>query len=182
MWLLLLGCVGALSDKFIFGEDPTDTAPDPIDTAPPTDLDCDLGLDTPAPGDCLTGSLSCGDVLQASTGGGHSQYTDTFYETAYCFVPYATYTGPERIYSLVFEDAHYAEVVLASPCRDLAFAVARWEPTDSCPPEDNHQILECEGKKSSGGGRLTLSSPSSARYLVMVDGPEANFELRVECP
>ena len=180
MTLLLLGCIGGLSDKWVIGEDPTDTSVPLVDTAPSSDVDCDEDL-TEGVDTCFTGALTCGDRVLATNQGGTQLYTDLFYESAYCFVPYESYLGPERIWEIEFDGAHQADVVLAAPCEDMALAIARWEPTDSCPPEEGHQILECEGMEASAGGRVTLSSPSGARYLVMVDGPEANFELWVEC-
>jgi len=180
IWLVF-GCIGALSDKYTFGG-PGDTAPEPQDTDPVPTVDCDADLDDSSPVECLSGSLHCGDVVHATTAGGDRGYSDRFYESAYCFVPYNSYAGPERIYELQVSPGQQAEVVLLSPCEDMALAVARWEDQDSCPPEENHQILECEGKEASSGGRVRVYSPSGARYLVIVDGPASNFELRVTCP
>ncbi len=181
MFWFVLGCIGALSDKYSFG-DQNDTVPVLQDTGPVPTVDCNAELDDSSPEGCLSGPLQCGDVLHATTTGGNQDYSDRFYETAYCFVPYDAYAGPERIYELQVSPGQQAEVVLLSPCEDMALAVARWEDQDSCPPEEDHQILECEGKEASSGDRVKVYSPSGARYLIIVDGPEANFELRMNCP
>lgn len=182
IWLLL-GCIGALSDRYVFGQDPNDSGVDwQEDTGPRSTVDCDQALSTEAPATCESSALHCGDVLHATTEGGRSDYSDLFYETAYCFVPYESYGSPERVYELQLQDQQQIDVVLASPCRAMALAVARWEETETCPPEQDHQILECEGFEAGHGGRVTLSSPGGGRYLVIVEGPPANFELRIECP
>ena len=134
--------------------------------------------------DCLSGTLFCGDTISGTTVGGSDQLDETLYERNYCFVPYESYGGAERVYAFDLQSDGVATFTLDSPCSDLDLIVFRWEETDRCPTED-HMTAECEADTSRGGGKVAdLWNNSSARYLIIVDGKdeaEDNFTLSVSC-
>ena len=180
MLLLLSACTGfTVNDQ---GTDVTD------DSAPVvSDFDCDGAYDDSLPEgpDCLSGVLQCGDVVEGTTRGGSSQLTRDFYESAYCFVPYNAYDGPERVYELELEANTTATVTLEAPCGDLGFGAARWSDTETCPAEEGHAILDCNGQPSDTVGDTKDAefwAEDDTRFIISVDGDEpAAFRLTVEC-
>ncbi len=164
------------------GDADTDTD---ADTDSDTDADC-VPLDPdPVPGpDCLSGTIGCGETITATTVGGSEAFDAARYEDAYCFIPYVSYDGAERVYAFVLQADSTASFVLDSPCADLDLVVMRWDEEASCPGSD-HLISECQADDGKGGGSVeNLWNSNDSRYLVIVDGKdevEHNFSLSVSC-
>ena len=55
----------------------------------------------------------------------------------------------ERVYALDVPSDHTGSITLSSPCSELSLVMARWEDQAVCPAQDDHAILECEGKPAS---------------------------------
>lgn len=178
--LLLLACT-----SFSVNDEAVDASDD--SSEPSSDLDCDASYDDSAPAgpDCLTGTLSCGDVVEGHTRGGSSVLDESFYETAFCFVPYTSYTGPERVYAIDLDAGLTATVILEAPCGDLGFGAARWSDEDTCPSGEDHAIIDCNGKPAdttSNTKEASFWAEIDTRFVVSVDGAEpAAFRLSVEC-
>jgi len=157
------------------------------DSGPTSDLNCEGSYDDSAPAgpDCLTGVVSCGDVVEGHTRGGSTILDRTFYESAYCFVPFTSYDGPERVYELALDADTNATVTLEAPCGDLGLAAARWTPEDECPSGEDHAILDCNGAAAdsvSDTKTATFWAENATRFVVAVDGAEpAPFRLTIEC-
>lgn len=182
MTLLLLACTGfTVNDK-----DGSAT-----DTGEPagSDLDCDATYDTTAPAgpDCLTSVISCGDVVEGTTLGGSSIMDAELYESAFCFVPFSDYDGPERVYELSLPADTTAYVTLEAPCKDLGFALMRWSYEDECPTGDEHGILDCNGQPSGTTGNTKEAqvwAEKDTRFVLSVDGAAgaaAPYRLSVVC-
>lgn len=152
----------------------------------PRPEDCDEARATTAPGgpDCLSGVLSCGDTLEATTEGGSTQLDGGLYEDGYCFVPFEDYEGPERAYELLVPPETLVTLIADFSCQDMALVAALWSDEDTCPYE-GAGLYVCEGKSvSSGAEVLILPDDAEARYVVVVDSPagqEGNFSLEVVC-
>ncbi|HJN73985.1 MAG TPA: hypothetical protein QGF58_08645 [Myxococcota bacterium] len=178
--LLLLACT-----TFTVNDDSGDSVGGTGD--PSGDLDCDADYDfsEPAGPDCITGVLHCGDVIEGHTRGGSSGMDSEFYRSAFCFVPYTAYDGPERVYELELEADTEATVTLEAPCSDLGFAAARWSDEDVCPSGDDHAILDCNGAAAdsvSDTKSNTFWAEKATRFIVAVDGASpAAYRLTVEC-
>ena len=150
-------------------------------------LDCSTSTAAPAGPACVTATIGCGDVIDASTEGGSTDIDSEVYESAFCFIPYNDHDGPERVYAFTFDtEPTYATITLEADCGDLSIAALRWSDEASCPSGDDHGIANCEGTTDSDGATLTLYTDGSDpdRYLISVDGPsdaERAFRLSVTC-
>ncbi|MCB9762020.1 MAG: hypothetical protein H6739_19510 [Alphaproteobacteria bacterium] len=170
-------------------ETPTWTARDDSAAPAPSQVDdpmCEATYPTDGPRGpgCLSGVLSCGDVLTATTQGGSEVYGAEFYGAMYCFPTYGDFNAAERVYALELPAGTLATLHLSSPCVELSIAVARWEQRESCPTAA-HLIAECEGIAGVNAGTVgPIYAQRASRYLVSVDGPagaEGPFSLQVDC-
>ena len=180
MTLLLLACTGfTINDK---DASTGDTGPSET-----SDLDCDGTFDDSAPGgpDCLTGVVTCGETIEGHTRGGSSAMGQDLYESAFCFVPFTDYSGPERVYELQLPADTTAYVTLEAPCGDLGFAMMRWSDEETCPTGEDHSILDCNGQPADTTGNTKdaqVWAEKDTRFVISVDGAEpAAFRLNVEC-
>ncbi len=185
-WLSLGGCT--LLECAVKPDDsgPEGDADTDADTDTDTDTEfCDEVLPDRPPGgpDCLSGSLSCGASVTATTEGGSDHFDAEHYENFFCLVPEGEYLGSERVYEIELAGDVLATFDLYSPCADLDVIVLRQDDIGSCP--DSDQLLtECEADVSTGSGSTTVWTDRPSRYLVIVDGKrgvEDNFELQVGC-
>ncbi len=157
-----------------------------VDADTDTDSDfCDPDSPDPLEGPaCLSGSISCGQSITATTVGGSDHFGAAHYENFFCLIPDATYNGTERVYAMDLPAESVAEISLFSPCGDLDLVVLRWEDEDSCPTTST-AVAQCEAETTSAGGTITdLYSDRDSRYLVIVDGKEnleENFTVSVDC-
>ena len=171
------------TDSDADGDSDTDTDAD-TDWNP--EVDCAGTYDTRPPKgpDCLTSTLKCGDEVLATTEGGLRTYDEDFYgTTAYCFVPYTDYGGPERVYELEVSAGDTATVYLWAPCGDMSLAMVRWSEDNECPAEETI-LSECEGFAADDNGSASVWADKDIRYLVIVDSSKdiaAPFALKVEC-
>ncbi|MCP4810596.1 MAG: hypothetical protein GY913_33065 [Proteobacteria bacterium] len=180
--LFLFACTGfTINDK---DGTTTDTG-----TSVSSDLDCDAAYDTTAPSgpDCLTGTITCGQTIEGTTLGGSTVMDSDLYESAYCFVPFTDYDGPERAYELQLEADTTAYVTLEAPCGDLGFGLMRWSYEDTCPTGEEHGILDCNGQPSdstSNTKEAQVWAEKDTRFVLAVDGSAgggAPFRITVEC-
>lgn len=153
-----------------------------------SDLECEgQGSSPPAGPDCVTATIQCGDVIEATTAGGSDALDEEFYQSAYCFVPFSDYAASERVYALEVDgggDPVVINVSLEAPCGDLSLAMFYWDDTSSCPDGAKHNIANCDGEEA--GSSITTSTYTTGetpdRYLIAVDGDaEAAFRLSVDC-
>lgn len=192
--LMLLACkltsdgiFGSDTGSGIFGGDRgDDSGGGGGDSDPDGVPECRDDYSTAAPEgpECLSGVLSCGDVLEATTEGGTELMESDTYQDAYCFVPFEDYDGAERGYELIVPPDTLVEITADFKCEDMAIAAFAWSDEDRCPYE-GAGIYICEGKEVSSGGTITvLPDTVSTRYVVVVDSPsgnEAPFSLKVVC-
>jgi hypothetical protein len=171
----------------------TDTGPDTdtdtdTDTDNGSDVDCDANYSTPAvSGECITGPLSCGGEVYATTVGGSTFYDEVQYETSVfsCIGPWGTgisYSAAERVYEIDVPAGKTATVVLDSPCADLALRTIR----------SGDECLSISTTAANCDGPADVSDPfqtsyvlnSGYRHEILVDGQDGgsgNFKLSVEC-
>lgn len=147
---------------------------------------CDEPQDESAPAGpaCVTDSIACGETLTGTTVGGSEVMSDALYTSAFCFVPFEDYDGPERVYALDLPADTLATITASFPCGDMGFAAMRWEDTGSCPNEGSGVVL-CEGLQYGSGGSVTITPfDSDTRHLLVIDTPagaSGEFQLRVGC-
>ena len=149
-------------------------------------LECETTTGAPAGPACVTSTIACGDVIDASTEGGSVAIDSEVYESAFCFIPYNDHDGPERVYAFTMDAQQMtATITLDAPCGDLALAAMRWEDTDICPSGDEHGIAHCEGQPDSDSAEnLLYGDGDPDRFLISVDGPagtSAPFRLSITC-
>ncbi|MCB9766297.1 MAG: hypothetical protein H6739_41360 [Alphaproteobacteria bacterium] len=148
--------------------------------------DCDGAYDNSPPDgpDCVTASIACGETVTGTTEGGGSQFTLDLYQSAYCFVPFENYDGPERVYALDLPADTLAEIDVDTSCEDMGFAALKWDPS-TCPPNEGHNITICEGLQYGTGGSVDITPfDTETRHLLVVDAPsgtEAAFTIEVTC-
>ena len=153
------------------------------------DLDCALRPPAPVPLDeCMTGEISCGDTLVATTMRGSDYFNfDDHYASWFCTpFPEGDYDGVERVYSFTHPGGGtYVSIDLESPCAELDLIVLKypWE-RNEC-PTDGALIYECEWEDETGDDSLLLYDSSEAHYYIIVEArnnDEAVFQLSVTCP
>jgi hypothetical protein len=160
-----------------------------VERAAAADTDADLcgdSLSTDGPdSSCFTGSLRCGDVLEATNEGGDSDFVGEDWESWFCTpnLDRWDYDAPERSYTMDIPAGTTATFDFATPCADLDLFVVKWQ-EDSC-PSSGVSIRECESVDDEGnGGSVSVWSDVGAQYLVIVDGrggETGNFRLSVSC-
>ena len=181
-WLLLIGCDGS-SDST--ESDDTNTA-STDDTAQEGEADCDSTWDDSAPGgpDCTSGTISCGDTIEASTSGGGQAGDSDLYESAYCFVPGQDHDGDDRFYVFEAAEGQQFSITLESPCEPLSLAAMRWDEAE-CPVGRNHNIGTCDGfEATTGTNTLNMYTTNAGQYYIAVDaaqGVSGNFKLSLSC-
>ncbi len=149
-------------------------------------VECDEPIPTRRPGgDCVVGTLACGDVIEGYTGVGNSSWGDDFYGNAFCTPANHYYDqSPEVVYRIEVPANTEASVRLDSNCVDLDIAMIAWQDKTSCPHERN-PIAECQMDDSKGSGTVKGTAVDKPyTYLVAVDGKKGvkgNFRLTVEC-
>ncbi len=148
------------------------------------DMPCDKPVESSPPISCVSGRLTCGQIIEGTTEGGDSRWGDTFYAEKFCIPALDGHEGPERVY--VFEAPAQAgiDVKLISDCADLDILGVRYQYTGTC-PDRGSAIPQCEGDNHRGGGKIhieTFERPES--WLIAVDGKggaTGTFRLKVEC-
>lgn len=147
-------------------------------------MPCDAPVNEQEPIECLSGTLTCGSVVEGTTAGGDSNFTDAFYANKFCFPAGDDHGGPERVYRLPVGAYTQVRVTLQSDCEDLDLALVAWTHEGRCPSVDS-MIPECEGQNRRGGDRATVQTFNNPReYLVVVDGKAkatGTYRLSVEC-
>lgn len=149
---------------------------------------CEEAHDTSEPvgPDCATGTLSCGDVVLATTEGGYRAYDGEQYPPLFCFpnLDRATYSGAERVYVVELGAQQYAEAVLSASCARLGLAVMRWPKPGSCPTGET-DVTVCEGEEGTGTLAVTFGGyETENRWIVVVDTAEDDpsaFRLALTC-
>ncbi len=146
-------------------------------------LSCDADVDMPDIDGCLSGRLSCGDVVTGTTVGGEAAMGDDFYASQFCLPSGDDYSGSERVYLFEAPARQDVRVKLTSDCVDLDLVAVAWNYDGRCPTE-NHRVPECEASATRGGGTLRLNTFNARDYLLIVDGKHratGTFRLEVEC-
>lgn len=146
-------------------------------------MPCDAKVSDAPPSGCITGIISCGDVIEGTTLGGDSNWNDDFYAGKFCFPAGDDRSGPERVYLLKAPANQDITVKLQSDCVDLDLAAVAWTYEGSCPTV-NHLTPECEGDAKSGDGRVRLNVFKERDYLIVVEGKQAEtgtYRLSVDC-
>jgi hypothetical protein len=146
-------------------------------------MPCDADVSTAGPVSCLSGTLTCGQTIEATTVGGDSEWNDDFYAGAFCFPAGDDRSGPERVFLFKAPASQDVDIKLQSDCVDLDIAALAWNYEGTCPGV-NHLIPECEGDAKAGGGRLRLNTFKERDYLIAVEGKRGatgTFRLTVDC-
>jgi hypothetical protein len=136
---------------------------------------------------CVTGEISCGDVIIGATRGGIKQYDSKFYEHNFC-TPRTTNhnSGDERVYKLRITDPNVrALVYLDTPCANLDLAAVKYT-SDECPPGDLTTAQQCEEniKPSTTREMVDLWNQELTTWWIIVEGQddeEGAFALTVQC-
>jgi hypothetical protein len=145
-----------------------------------------LSVAPPAGPDCVTDTLTCGDVVLATTEGGLSAYIGDNYTSNFCFpnLGRSSYAGPERLYVVELEPEAYAEAVLHAGCAEMGLSALRW-PTGGACPTGEETFTVCEGDEGAGTLSVTFGCyPSSNRWLLVIDtagADSAAFRLALTC-
>lgn len=146
-------------------------------------MPCDAPVSTAPPNACLSGTLTCGQVIEGTTEGGDSAWEDEFYAKNFCFPAGDGRSGPERVYNFKAPEYQDITIRLDSDCADLDVAAIAWTYDGKCPGV-NHNVPECESAGAPGGGKVRLNTFKSRDYLVVVDGKRrasGTFRLTVTC-
>jgi hypothetical protein len=146
-------------------------------------MPCDAEVDKDPPNNCISGTLRCGDVVEGTTEGGDSEWSDEFYAGKFCFPSGNRYSGPERVYLFHAPENADIRIRLDSDCEDLDVAAIAWSYNGTCPTV-NHQVPECTANADRGGGKIRINTFKARDYLVVVDGKDAatgTFRLTVDC-
>jgi hypothetical protein len=147
-------------------------------------MPCDARVSEVEPIDCLSGTLSCGQVIEGTTSGGDSRFDDDFYSRHFCFPAGDDHGGPERVYLLEAQPYSSVTLSLQSDCVDLDIAAAAFAYDGTCPTA-SHPVPECEGNNRRGGGSIVLQTFNNPRtYVVAIDGKgrgAGTFRLSVDC-
>lgn len=149
---------------------------------------CDDDYATSAPGeaDCATGTMTCGDVVLATTEGGYRAYDGEQYPPLFCFpnLDRSTYAGSERIYVVELAAEQYAEAVLSASCARMGLSVMRWPKAGTCPTGET-DVTVCEGEEGTGTLAVTFGGYATEnRWVIVVDTAEedpAAFRLALAC-
>ena len=148
------------------------------------EMPCDANVKEEAPMGCLSGHLSCGDVIEGTTTGGDSNFDDAFYSAKFCFPAGDGHGGPERTYLLDAPAYTSIDLVLQSDCVDLDIAAIAYVYDGHCPSEGT-AIPECEGENRRGGDHIRIQTFNNPReYLVAIDGKQrktGTYRLSVRC-
>jgi len=171
----------------------TDTDTD-TDTDADTDADtdsgsfpCDHDFPSPAPIECVSDELSCGETRAGSTRGGTMDFDGSIYQGWFCFPSSGGYEGAERVFAWEHPGGGNATLQLDSPCGELDLIVVRWpyfHTEDECPTGGSTSVI-CDASTGAGSDSVTVFESDPAYYLVIVDGPngdEENFAITAECP
>lgn len=148
---------------------------------------CDEFHDTgpPVGPDCFSGTLACGETLEASTEGGASQFASEDYTSNFCFpnLDQSSYAGPERVYLVALESGVEGVISVSADCAALGVAVMRWSDATTCPVET--AVPSCEGDEGTGGTSIAFGGfESSNQWVVVVDTRDeesAAFRLVLTC-
>lgn len=153
------------------------------ETGQPADF-CKQELSTAAPGgpDCVTASISCGETIEGTTGGGSSVLDSSLYEDWFCAIPAASYEGSERVYVLDVNGSQDIDIDLDAACGEVDLFALHWV-DDTC-PYPGVSIYECEGATRDGSDHIDLFTDQSYRFYVIVESRNEkaqNFKLTVNC-
>ncbi len=178
--VVVLGCSGARDVATTARQVAVETKE--VITEP--EMPCDKQVDNSPPISCISGRLTCGQIIEGTTEGGDSEWGDIFYAEKFCIPALDGHQGPERVY--VFEAPAQASVAvkLVSECADLDILGLRYQYTGVC-PDRGSAIPQCEGDNHRGGGKImieTFDRPET--WLIAVDGKggaTGTFRLKVEC-
>jgi len=136
------------------------------------------------PADCITQTISCGDVLEGTTVGGSTSFDMQAYTDFQMIGPWGggiDWDAAERAFVLSLPAYTDATVTLDDPCGDMGVRGMR---TGECPTTDYTYATQVGSHSAPNVIRLnTVGTPYD--YLVIVDGIdgfEGNFTLTVDCP
>jgi hypothetical protein len=141
-----------------------------------------LSQDPPAGPDCVSSVISCGETLEATTGGGSEQFYSGVYEDWFCTIPPANYNGPERVFLLDITGSKDIDIDLDAGCGEVDLFAMHWA-DDTCPYE-GVSIFECEGATKTGDDHIDLFTDQDYRFYIVVEsrsGDAVNFRLSVSC-
>ena len=142
----------------------------------------------PTTGGCLSGELTCDQVLIGHTIGGVKRFDTAFYRHYHCWPDTVSHEGgDERVYRLTMPPGEWkATVTLDTPCADLDLMAFKWSGA-TCPP-DGALIDQCECNRYPGKKRefveLVSQSERETTWYVVVEGAadeEGAFALQVAC-
>jgi hypothetical protein len=164
------------------------TGPPPPDAGLTASQCDDMQDGGPLMGDseCLSGTITCGDVIIGNTRGGVKRYDTKFYEHSFC-TPGTTQHdgGDERVYLLELTEPQVRAIVyLDTPCANLDLAAVKYN-SDYC-PSDSSNIPQCEMYPKSGTTRekVDLYNNNPTKWYIIVEGQgneEGSFALTVQC-
>lgn len=148
---------------------------------------CDEVHDTGAPvgPDCFSGTLACGDTLEATTSGGESLFASEDYTSNFCFpnLDQSSYAGSERAYLVALDSGVEAVLSVSAACAALGVAVMRWTDANTCPVDT--AVPSCEGDEGPGDFSIAFGGfDSSNQWVVVVDTRDeesAAFRLALTC-
>ncbi len=174
IFLLLTGCDDG---SFSFGAS-AEEGEDTLFSGGDVECDEDIAPEDVTGPDCLSGTMSCDESITATTEGGMSSFNGENYQDWYCTLSSASeFTGPERVYEFTHPGDGEVTFSLSSPCGDLSLIALAWSDGETCPYE-GVSILECDVDSST----LTIWNNNNTRYLLIVDGDEAQpFTLSSSC-
>ena len=137
---------------------------------------------------CITGEITCDQVLIGHTLGGVKRFDTAFYRHYMCWPNTVEHDGgDERVYKLTLPPGEWkATVTLDSPCANLDLMAFEWS-GKTCPPE-GALIDRCEanlypGKKREFVEIVTQGTKEASWYVVVegADDEEGVFALQVAC-
>lgn len=137
---------------------------------------------------CITGEITCDQVLIGHTIGGVKRFDTAFYRQYMCWPDTVSHDGgDERVYRLTMPPGEWkATVTLDSPCADLDLMAFKWS-GKTC-PGPGALIDQCECNRYPGKRRefveLVSQSERETTWYVVVEGAgeeEGTFALQMSC-
>lgn len=163
------------------------TGPPPPDAGISASQCNDMTDGGPLIDDCISGEITCGEVIRGHTRGGVDRYDSKFYEKNFCTPRTTNHDGgDERVYRLVIPDAETrALVYLDTPCANLDLGAVKYT-SDECPAGDMYNANQCEMNIKPGKTRemVDLWNQEPTSWWIIVEGlddEEGAFALSVQC-
>jgi len=151
----------------------------------PDTVECDEAYNTPAPADCLTGTIACGETVYANNAGGSTLFeADGQFEQCSGTATGDDFGGPERVYKFVAPAGVTSVQIQLDSCRRSWLLWYQGGP--ECPAEN--QLQSCSyppdyGNTFNSQGESVIVGPSG-EIIFVVEGFQnsgGNFALTLDC-